>query len=339
MALFVAGGTLSVATKSTPSDAEARSMFSSLIAKKIDKTVLETMGREFEAEIRALRGELNAQASAAHAELAEVRHQLMQLRSDFDDLQAQAQSRSIAEACPSPLHSPAGQGSAKHTKRPSATVVKAMLDFKDSVSCGSSSLLPEGQDCLDSKHLGSWVWSAGDTAPDPCADGWAGVCCARGGWRYDDPANPHLATSCGDGNGGGTVVTGLDLGGWGTFYTTYSGLSADLSQLAPVTTLETLNLQRHTGLTGDLSTMSGMPMLSRLDLGLCPAITGQLSALSHLTNLAFLNLAHCTSLGGDARDLMGLSQLSWLRLSGTATIAMSCDALCEDKFDFESCSC
>ena len=52
---------------------------------------------------------------------------------------------------------------------------------------------------------------------DPCADGWAGVCCGPGGWDYSsDSQNPACPAG-----GTGTEVTGLNLNGNGDQVSTH----------------------------------------------------------------------------------------------------------------------
>lgn len=172
----------------------------------------------------------------------------------------------------------------------------ALLAFKQNATCCADDWdcrnIAPGRNCLDATHMGSWVGA------NPC-HGWAGVCCAPGGWAYD-PNDPRAAPTCG---GGGDTVTGLDLSGdddGGN--TAYYHLAADLGLLGAIGTLETLDLYL-TSVKGKLGDLSKMASLTYLDLGGCwffPGSIGDLNAGIKLTHLVLLN----TAVGGDAvRDL------------------------------------
>jgi Leucine-rich repeat (LRR) protein len=87
----------------------------------------------------------------------------------------------------------------------------------------------------------------------------------------------------------------------------------DVSVLAELTGLQRLNLRYYTALT-DVSGLAGLTNLQSLNLSRCEALT-DVSGLAGLTNLQSLNLSRCEALT-DVSGLAGLTNLQSLNLSG-----------------------
>jgi Leucine-rich repeat (LRR) protein len=73
-------------------------------------------------------------------------------------------------------------------------------------------------------------------------------------------------------------------------------LSGDLSPLAGLTSLKSLDLTGCKQLSGDLSPLAGLTLLQLLDLYGCKQLSGGLFPLAGLTSLRTLHLDNCLSI-------------------------------------------
>ena len=172
--------------------------------------------------------------------------------------------------------------------------------------------------------LESWVEGS-----DPCAAGWAWVCCSEGGWDYPLPGGSGIAT-CRAPRGSG-VVTGLNLRGVVDYdpvirhgagtdmscpsATPLRDLVADVATLAPLAaTLQTLHVGS-TVITGNVSALSTSAQLAylntqgdcivRFDVSSCGnfannknRVFGDVASLRSMSSLAILDVAeHSSSTG------------------------------------------
>jgi hypothetical protein len=113
-------------------------------------------------------------------------------------------------------------------------------------------------------------------------------------------------------------------------------LSSDLSPLADLTSLQSLNLsgcepsddltslQSLSRLSGDLSPLADLTSFQSLDLSWWGPLSGDLSPLANLTSLQSLNLPQCKQLSGDLSPLAGLTSLQWSTSSGANSSAATC---------------
>ena len=92
-------------------------------------------------------------------------------------------------------------------------------------------------------------------------------------------------------------------------------LSGDLSPLAGLTSLQSLDLSGCRQLSGDLSPLAGLTSLQSLNLAGCKQLRGNLSPLAGLTSLQSLNLYGCRQLSGGLSPLAGLTSLQSLDLT------------------------
>ena len=103
----------------------------------------------------------------------------------------------------------------------------------------------------------------------------------------------------------------------------------NLSDFTCCDNLINLVIQDNVNCVGDISSLAVLPSLVTMDLGNLPLITGDLSLFENKTTLTSLGLQNCYKITGNISILKKLSALTSLNILGDNLITGTLESLCE----------